>query len=171
VSIFYDRIEVQKPGRLPAPLTLATLGEQHELRNRVIADLLFNIRYIEGWNTGIRRMRDEMRRHGLPGFQLYRGGRDVQGHVPGAGDRILGPDPGSRRDRSARLGIERAPGRSAAFDGQRECGTNNRRYREMFDITDRSALRDLNRLVDLGLIRRFREGRSAGYVATRTQIT
>lgn len=48
---------------------------------------------------------------------------------------------------------------------------NNRRYREMFDITDRSALRDLNRLVDKGLIRRLGEGRTAGYVATSTWNT
>ena len=48
---------------------------------------------------------------------------------------------------------------------------NNRRYREMFDITDRSALRDLHQLADLGLIRRLGERRSARYVATNVGIS
>ena len=47
---------------------------------------------------------------------------------------------------------------------------NNRRYREMFGITDRSALRDLYQLVDLGLVRRLGERRSARYIATNVGI-
>jgi len=47
---------------------------------------------------------------------------------------------------------------------------NNRRYRDMFGITDRSALRDLYQLVDLGLVRRLGERRSARYIATNVGI-
>jgi hypothetical protein len=41
----------------------------------------------------------------------------------------------------------------------------------MFAITDRSALRDLGRLVESGLARRHGEGRSARYSAADVGIT
>lgn len=52
-------------------MTIETLGEDHVLRNQLLADLLFNIRYIEAWNTGIKRMRRLMNEHGLqePDFE------------------------------------------------------------------------------------------------------
>ena len=47
-------------------MTLDTLGEEYALRNRLITELLFNVRYIERWNTGILRMWQWMKEHGLP---------------------------------------------------------------------------------------------------------
>ncbi len=41
----------------------------------------------------------------------------------------------------------------------------NRQYREMFDISYRTAARDLNGLVDLGQARQIGQGRSTSYVA------
>jgi len=89
VSVFADRIEVTSPGRLPAPLTLGTLGEEYALRNRLIAELLFNIRYIERWNTGILRMRRWMRERGLPEPVFEEIGHTFRVTLHGPGDRIL----------------------------------------------------------------------------------
>ena len=149
-------------------MTPLTAGE---LRNRVIADLLFNIRYIEGWNTGIRRMRDEMRRHGLPEPAFAEVGETFKVTFQGPGEHILDLIPEAGVTDLRALGLNERQVEALRLMVNEGVELNNRRYREIFDITDRSALRDLNRLLDLGLIRRLREGRSAGYVATRTQIT
>ena len=171
VSIFDDRIEVQSPGRLPAPLTLESLGEGFELRNRVIAELLFNIRYIERWNTGIRRMRDEMRRHGLPEPTFAEVGDTFKATFQGPGEHILDLIPEAGVTDLRALGLNERQVEALRLMVNEGVELNNRRYREMFDITDRSALRDLNRLVDLDLIRRLGEGRSVGYIATNVRVT
>lgn len=170
VAVFDDRIEVQSPGRLPAPLTLQSLGEQPALRNQVIAELLFNIRYIERWNTGIQRMRDEMRRHGLPEPIFAEVGETFKVTFQGPGEHILDLIPEAGVTDLRALGLNERQVEALRLMVNEGVELNNRRYREMFDITDRSALRDLYQLVDLGLVRRLGERRSARYVATNVGI-
>ena len=59
------------------------------MRNRLIAELLFNIRYIERWNTGILRMRRWMKEHGLPEPVFEEIGQTFRVTFYGPGDRIL----------------------------------------------------------------------------------
>lgn len=60
-----DRIEVESPGKLLNGVTLRNLEGSHVLRNEKIANLLYDIGYIEKWGTGIRRMKELMKEHGL----------------------------------------------------------------------------------------------------------
>ena len=163
VSIFADRIEVQSPGRLPAPLTLDTLGEDYALRNHLIAQLLFNIRYIEAWNTGIRRMRRWMKQHGLqePVFEeigqsfrvtFYGPGEDILDLIPEAGVtdlRELGLN--ERQIEALRLMVNE--GKTLA----------NRDYRELFDVGNQTAARELKGLAEKGLARSVGRGRATRY--------
>jgi ATP-dependent DNA helicase RecG len=166
VSIFADRIEVQSPGRLPAPLTLDMLGEEYALRNRVIAELLFNIRYIERWNTGIRRMRQLMRAHGLPEPVFQEVGQTFRVTFVGPGDRILDliPEAGVTDLRTVGLSQRQIEALRLMLNEGREL--NNQMYRELFGVTDRTALRDLTALVATRYVRRIGEGRKVVYVAT-----
>ena len=148
-------------------MTPPTAGE---LRNRVIADLLFNIRYIERWNTGIRRMRDEMRRHGLPEPIFAEVGETFKVTFLGPGEHILDLIPEAGVTDLRALGLNERQVEALRLMINEGVELSNRRYREMFDITDRSALRDLYQLVDLGLVRRLGERRSARYVATNVGI-
>lgn len=170
VSVFSDRIEIQSPGRLPAPLTLDTLGEEYALRNRVIAELLFNIRYIERWNTGILRMRRWMREHGLPEPIFEEIGQTFKVTFQGPGERILDliPEEGVTDLRSWGLNERQIQALTFMINESKEL--TNRQYRERFRITDRSALRDLNQLVALGLARRLGHGRAARYTASDVGI-
>ena len=65
VNIFDDRIEVESPGKLPPPLTLETFENRSVLRNRITGRLVFNIKKIEAWGTGITRMKRLMGEYGL----------------------------------------------------------------------------------------------------------
>jgi ATP-dependent DNA helicase RecG len=166
VSIFADRIEVQSPGRLPAPLTLGTLGEEYALRNRIIAELLFNIRYIERWNTGILRMRQLMRQHGLPDPIFQEIGQTFRVTFLGPGERILGliPEAGVTDLRSLGLNERQVQALAVMVNERREL--TNREYREMFGVAKNTALRDLDGLVRTGWVRQVAKGRSSGYSAS-----
>ncbi|MBI3304165.1 MAG: transcriptional regulator, partial [Deltaproteobacteria bacterium] len=66
VEIYDDRIEISNPGGLPRGLSRAELGTRSVRRNPLIADLLHRIAFIEKAGTGIRRMREEARKHKCP---------------------------------------------------------------------------------------------------------
>jgi len=81
LSIYDDRIEVWNPGELPKSLTTADLKRKHRSipRNKLIADKLFLIKYIEQWGKGTNRMIEWMRKENLPEpkFQNTTGGFEV----------------------------------------------------------------------------------------------
>jgi ATP-dependent DNA helicase RecG len=58
VSIFATSLEILNPGLLPPTLTIESLKRRHSSkpRNRLIADLLFRIKYIERWGSGTTKM-------------------------------------------------------------------------------------------------------------------
>jgi len=166
VSIFDDRIEVQSPGGLPGPLTLENLDKVHFLRNPLIAQLLFNIRYIEKWNTGINNMRRWMREHGLeePVFENNRAFFQVTFHGPK--DKILDliPEEGVIDLRELGLNDRQIEALRLMVNQGKEM--TNKIYREMFNVSQRTALYDMNHLIKKELVRPVGRGRSRSYKAT-----
>jgi ATP-dependent DNA helicase RecG len=165
VSVFADRIEVQSPGRLPAPLTLDTLGEEYALRNRVIAELLFNIRYIERWNTGILRMRQLTRAHGLPEPVFQQIGETFRVTFPGPGDNILDLIPEAGVTDLRALGLNERQVQALALMVNEGQEVTNRQYRDMFGISYVTAFRDLTALVETGQAKLIGSGRASRYAA------
>jgi len=67
VSVFDDRVEVESPGLLPFGLTVDDiLRGVSRLRNRVIGRVFKELGLIEQWGSGVGRMVDSCREHGLP---------------------------------------------------------------------------------------------------------
>lgn len=87
LSICDDRIEVWNPGELPSPLTPEDLKRKHKSipRNKVLADKLFLIKFIEQWGKGTNRIIDEMKQYNLsePEFKNLSGGFEVTLAGPG----------------------------------------------------------------------------------------
>ena len=166
MRVLADRIEVQSPGRLPAPLTLNTLGEGYALRNHLTAELLFKIRYIERWNTGILRMRRWMQVHGLQEPVFEEIGQTFRVTLHGPGDRILDLIPEEGVTDLRTLGLNERQVEALRLMVNEENELTNRRYRKMFGITDRTALRDLKGLVAAGQAQRVGKGRNVRYIAT-----
>lgn len=72
VAIFDDRIEVANPGGLPFGMTLErVLGGASRIRNHVIARIFNELGLIEQWGTGLNKIIDACKQHGLatPLFQ------------------------------------------------------------------------------------------------------
>ena len=65
VEIHYDRVEITNLGGLPKGLNKQNFGKISVPRNPLIAGLMLKARYIEGMGTGIRRMKDMVKKAGL----------------------------------------------------------------------------------------------------------
>jgi ATP-dependent DNA helicase RecG len=165
VSVFADRAEVQSPGRLPAPLTVDTLGDEYVLRNRLIAELLFNIRYIERWNTGIRRMRRWMREHGLAEPVFEEIGDTFRVTFRGPGDNILDLIPQEGITDLQALGLNERQIEALRLMVNEGQVITNRWYRQRFGVTNKAAANDLRELVESQQAIRVGRGRSTGYRA------
>ncbi len=65
-AIFDNRIELTSPGGLPSHISLKDLGTGvSELRNRTIGRIFNEMGLIEGWGTGVRRIRQLIKKSGL----------------------------------------------------------------------------------------------------------
>ena len=61
VAIYDDMLEITSPGPLPDALSVEELGTgRSEIRNRVLAPIFKELKLIEAWGSGIRKMHDEL---------------------------------------------------------------------------------------------------------------
>jgi len=66
VAIFDDRIEITNPGCLPLGLTMeSALSGISKLRNRVICRVFRELKLIEQWGSGLKRMREVCQQAGI----------------------------------------------------------------------------------------------------------
>ncbi|MBK8232372.1 MAG: hypothetical protein IPK72_17750 [Candidatus Eisenbacteria bacterium] len=67
VAVFDDRVEVESPGLLPLGLTGNDIEARvSRLRSRVIGRVSKELGVIAQWGSGVGRMIDACREHGLP---------------------------------------------------------------------------------------------------------
>ena len=65
IYVFKDRIEVVSPGGLPAGMREADLGAKSMPRNPLLFGMLYRMDVVENIGSGIRRIRDLCREHGV----------------------------------------------------------------------------------------------------------
>lgn len=156
VRLFADRLEIWNPGRLPGTLTLDSLRSDHPSvpYNPFVAESLYLTRYIERVGSGTQTMIDLCKDAGLPepqfeqrvGFFVVTLWRDW------LTDRAM-----------AELGLNERQIRALPAIRSREQITN-REYREITGIIARTASRDLEDLVDKGILRMVgKTGRGTSY--------
>ena len=66
IYIFKNRVEIVSPGGLPAGMTEANLGIRSIPRNPLLFGLLHRMEMVEKIGSGIRRIRDLCKQHGVP---------------------------------------------------------------------------------------------------------
>jgi ATP-dependent DNA helicase RecG len=67
IAIFDDRLEVQNPGMLPFGFTMDDLkAGVSRVRNRVIAKVFHELKLMEEWGSGYKRVIEECRNNGYP---------------------------------------------------------------------------------------------------------
>ena len=65
VYVFKDRIGIVSPGGLPAGMTEADLGTKSMPRNPLLFGMLYRMGVVENIGSGIKRIRDLCREHGV----------------------------------------------------------------------------------------------------------
>ncbi|MDP1694803.1 MAG: ATP-binding protein [Candidatus Woesearchaeota archaeon] len=70
VEVYDDRISIVNPGGLAKGLSKKTLGTLSIRRNPIIADLFFRMGKMERMGTGIKRMKEAMKKEKLPSPQI-----------------------------------------------------------------------------------------------------
>jgi ATP-dependent DNA helicase RecG len=159
VAIFDDRIFVDSPGRLPPGVTLENIERVHVLRNPVIAQLLYDVEYIENWGSGVPRMKRAMAAYDLPQPVFEEPGPNFTATFSGPGERFM-------RELEAKpvwmAGLNERQIKAMEYLAERGKITN-REYRQMFSISQETAANDLAVLVERSLVKRHGSGRSTVY--------
>jgi len=155
IRIFDDRIEIWGCGSLPEPLTTDDLKKNHRsiLRNSLIGECLFLIRYIEEWGTGTNRIIKECLKSGLPEplFEMVTKTLVVTFKKYKITNEILS-------------GLNERQQKGIKYLIKHEKITN-KEYRQInSNVTDRTVLNDFNELIDKKIITARGEKKSRYYV-------
>lgn len=155
VSVFADRVEVWNPGTLPPPLTLESLRHPHGsiARNHRICEALFLARYIEKYGTGTLMMIRESLAHALPEPDFAQRGGEFTIAVwrNWLTSEVL-------------AGLHLNERQLQAITYLKLNGViTNADYQNVASCSSRSAIRDLNELVQKGIIELEGKGRGARY--------
>jgi ATP-dependent DNA helicase RecG len=152
VSIFDDRIEILNPGSLPGSLNRELFGYISVQRNPIIYRFLRNIGYVEGYGTGIPRMRNWMREAGLrdPVFTITNDFFRVTLFNASAKINKNGSSESLRQER-----IMKALGGSD--------GIKSNELVEIIGVSTPTVVKDLNDLINKDLVERIGRYRGATY--------
>ena len=159
VRLFADRLEVWNPGSLPGTLTFDSLRKDHPSvpYNPLLAESLYLARYIERVGSGTQTMIELCREAGLPepqfeqreGFFVTTLWRDWLTDAVLAGFNL-------NHRQLAGLALLRAEGRLASA-----------RYQEETGVSRQTATRDLEDMVEKGILERRGERRGAFYIRAK----
>ena len=143
--IFPDRIEVKSPGRLVYPLKISELDNFKPIhRNEKLARIFSKTIYMEHVGTGIRRMRDEMRKFGLDEPEFSESGEFFKV--------VFRNNINNNLNHRQRLFLKANIGEITAQE-----------YMNMFDISRNTATKDLNQLINQKYLVKKKNGRTVFY--------
>jgi len=144
VRIYDDKLIVWNPGKLPLGITLEDLFKPHKsvLRNKLIAQVFYDVGFIEQWGTGIRRITDSCLKSGLPKpkFEEYQGFRVI-----------------FRKDIHTEEYLKNLAFNERQINAvmfvKKEGKITNKKYQELFDVSRQTASRELSHLAQKGIFK------------------
>lgn len=161
IYVFSDRVEVWNPGELPPTLTPAKLRQTHASvpRNKRISEALFLANYIDKVGTGTLDVIAKCREAGLPEPEFLQNGDQFTVRIwrdwltPAHLDRL-----GLNERQKMAIAFVRENGRITNSD-----------YQLLASISNKTAARDFDELVQKAILTRMGERRGTHYVfATRS---
>ena len=146
VRIFDDRIEIWGVGPLPEPITVKDLRKKHDsvLRNPLLGEALFLIKFIEQWGTGTNRIIEECLNHGLP-EPLF---EEISGSLV-----VTFRKTKLTKEYLEDLDLNKRQVEIINYLKEHKRITS-KEYANHFKITDRTARNDLKELIDKNIIER-----------------
>lgn len=149
IRIYDDELIVWSSGKLPLGITLEDLYKPHKsvLRNRMIAQIFFDVGLIERWGTGVRRIIETCTKQGLPApiFDEYLGFRVIFRKSPAIED-------------LQKLGINERQTKAVEYVTKKG-SIGNKEYQGLNAISKRIATLELSDLVKKGVFTRTGKGK------------
>ena len=144
--IYPNRIIIKSPGRLQYPLKASNLEEYDAIhRNINICNIFSNTHYMEHIGTGIRRMKDFMTDYGLNEPEFIENGEFFE--VKFDGNQYLSGNYNLNDRQKALLASDISE-------------LTISQYQKMFDVSNNTARRDLNKLLEYHLVSVHKKGTS-----------
>jgi ATP-dependent DNA helicase RecG len=156
ISVYKDKLMIWNSGQLPESWTIENLIKKHPSQpyNPDIANAFFRSGYIESWGRGITKIISRCKEVGLPSPTFSYKASDFW--VTFKKD-IYNEEYLSNLDLNERQF-------EAILHWKNDKEIVNKKYREKFDITLRTATRDLTDLVDKGLLVKIGELKTTKYI-------
>lgn len=140
ISIYDDKFMVWNPGQLPDELTIDDLRVKHSSypRNNLLADVFFKAGLIETWGRGTIKIIEECKKAGLPEpkFEIMNGGIAVTFFKDKFSEQWINEQ-----------GLNERQLKAIKYLKKNDFLTNSI-YQEICEISERTALRDLEQLTD-----------------------
>jgi len=160
IKVYDDHIWFSNPGRLPEGITIEELKRPHSshLRNPLIAKAFYLTGYIEQYGSGTVRMVEWMKESGLPEpeYKEEMGGFSVYFHKDIYTEENL-----------RKMELNERQVRAIIYVKEKGRITNSE-YRNLAGVSDRTALRELLKMVEKGILEREKElGKDVGYRLSR----
>ncbi len=156
VRVFDDRIEISNIGMLPIELTPEDLKMPHNSfpRNKLMASVFYKGGHIEAWGRGTLKVIDECKKHGLPEplIEEKSGGLWVTIFKDIYNEKYL-----------SKLDINDRQKQAIQFVKNNEYITSTIYERE-YKITRRTAIRDLEKLMEIKILKKDGSGKSTRYI-------
>ena len=167
-SIFDNRIEILNPGGLLPGLDIKNLEGEHEHRNDLICNIFHETKDMECFGTGIEKMKSLMLEHGLREPEFSEQGDSFVVKFYGPGDKILdlvSNIPDERKTDLKELSLNNRQIEALKMMVNENKIFTNELYQKTFEVSDRTASRDLKGLVDKNQIRSEGEYKGTKYMA------
>jgi ATP-dependent DNA helicase RecG len=159
VHIFDDRIEILNPG-IP-DIAITELEGKHIPRNELICKLLNDVGYMEGFGTGIARMKSYMREHGLSDPILEIEKEFFKVTFRGPKEDIFKLVKPIRTD-LRRQGLNDRQIKALAYVFDKRI-ISHKEYCELFDVNNFTAFKELKELVEKGFVKQKGKGLDSHY--------
>lgn len=150
-SIYDDRVEISSPGSLVSGLSINDLENKHETRNEAICDIFKLTKDMETFGTGIGKMKDFMKAHGLKEPEFMLEGDFFVVKFYGPGDKILdlvSDIPDERMTDLKEIGLNERQIKALELMVNDGKVFTNKIYQETFNVSRNTASRDLNGLIE-----------------------
>ncbi len=163
VNVFDDRVEVISPGNIPDGLTFKEVyGESHP-RNFKILELFRKAKYIEKLGSGFKRMEELMMIHGLKKPEFSTNPASFKAVFFGPKEKILELVKRSNVLDLRDLGLNDRQIKTLNLL-QKQKVITSKQYAEKFGIDERSARRDLEKLVEISYVEKIGKTKASKYL-------
>ncbi len=168
IDIFDDRIEITSPGGLLPGLDIKHLEGVHETRNKEICKIFHETKDMEKYGTGITKMKNWMKEHGLKPPIITQPGNFFRITFYGPGDKILDLVPNIPEERQVdlkKLGLN-----DRQVEALRLMVNEGKKfiiveYCKLFEMNEKTARRDLKKLIEKDLVKKVGTTKKAYFKA------